>query len=248
MYATLKKLLQAVIELSPYRIVRLTSKNRFVAIEEMILQLRDRGYEPRRIVDGGANVGDFARFCRKVFPTARIDLIEPQPACHAVLEDLARAPGFTLHPVGIGKADGELVLAIDPQGVTTGAHILDVNCVGDTKPTVKIPVSTLDSILEEVPASDRTFLKLDLQGWEMESLKGAELVLGRIEVILCEVSFFAQAYEPPIDKLIQFLAGHGFALYDIASISARGRDNRARQGDFIFVRQNSPLFMDTAWA
>ena len=67
------------------------------------------------------------------------------------------------------------------------------------------------------------------------------------EVILTEVSFFAQAYEPPIATLISFLGDSEFQLYDIASLSGRSRDNRLHQGDFIFVRTGSQLLEDGHW-
>lgn len=66
-------------------------------------------------------------------------------------------------------------------------------------------------------------------------------------MIPCEVSFFAQAYEPSIEALVRFLDERGFALYDIAALAARRRDNRAHQGDLLFVRRDSPLMADTAW-
>ena len=33
----------------------------------------------------------------------------------------------------------------------------------------------------------------------------------------------------------------------LISLAARRRDNRAHQGDFLFVRCDSPLMADTAW-
>ena len=68
------------------------------------------------------------------------------------------------------------------------------------------------------------------------------------EVILTEVSFFAQAYEPPISQIISFLDARNFELYDIAALAARSRDGRARQGDFLFVRRDSRLMADTRWS
>lgn len=243
----MKQFLKNILARTPYRIVHASAKNRFGAIEEVIAQLRERGYSPRRIVDGGANVGDFAKFCRSLFPSAQIALIEPQPACQPALEALSTSPGFALHPVAIGSKKGELELAIDPEGVTTGAHIVAYANPTESNRRTSVPVETLDAMLGPLDQADRTFLKLDLQGWELEALRGAEQVLPTIEVILCEVSFFAQAYEPPIQDLIRHLAERGFVLYDIASITGRSRDNRARQGDFVFVRQDSALMQDKAW-
>lgn len=71
-------------------------------------------------------------------------------------------------------------------------------------------------------------LELDLPGFELHALRGAAASLLRFDVILTEVSFFSQAYEPTISNLIVFLFEHGFELYDIASLSARRRDDRPR--------------------
>ncbi|MBC7492270.1 MAG: FkbM family methyltransferase [Novosphingobium sp.] len=244
----IKRFAKAVLQRTPYRIQRARDLNRFSAIEESLASLAARGYAPRLIVDGGANVGDFTRAASAIFPAARIAMIEPQPACQQALTALAADPRYTLHPVALGQASGSLKLAIDPGAVSTGAHIAPEYEGQSPDNVVTIAVETLDSVLgEHLTAADRTLLKLDLQGWEMEAFLGAEASLPAIEVILTEVSFYKQAYEPDIEDLIAHLHARGFALYDVAAITCRPRDNRAKQGDFIFVRRDSALMADTAW-
>jgi len=243
----LKRTLKSILRHTPYRVIRARDANRFQAIEECLVSLAKRAFNPRRIVDGGANVGDFAKIAASIFGMATVHLVEPQPACHKALAQLTRDDRFRLHAVALGSEDAFIDLAIDPAGVTTGAHVLP-----DRKPSsggcVRVPVARLDTLLAaEIAKEDRCFLKLDLQGWELEALKGAAGILDRIEVILCEVSFYAQAYEPLIETLMNFLDKHDFALHDIAALAARRRDNRAHQGDFLFVRRDSPLMADTAW-
>ena len=233
---------------TPYRIIRARDANRFQAIEECLASLAKLGFSPRRIVDGRANVGDFARLASSIFPDATVHLVEPQPACCDTLAQLAQDKRFQLHTVALGAEDGFLDLAIDPAGVTTGAHILPDAVPPDDAVCTQVPVARLDTLLANgIGIDDRCLLKLDLQGWELEALNGAERILDRIEVILIEVSFFAQAYEPSIETLVHFLDERGFSLYDIASLAARKRDNRAHQGDFVFVHRGSQLMADTAW-
>ena len=244
----LKRTLKSLIRYTPYRVIRARDANRFQAIEECLVSLAKRGFRPRRIVDGGANVGEFAKLAASIFPAATVHLVEPQPACREALAKLARNNRFRLHAVALGAEDASIDLAIDPAGVTTGAHVLPDAKLPIGVGHVRVPVARLDTLLAaEIVTEDRCLLKLDLQGWELEALKGAERILDKIEVILTEVSFFAQAYEPSIEALVHFLDEHGFALYDIASLAARQRDNRAHQGDFVFVRRDSPLMADTAW-
>ena len=200
------------------------------------------------IVDGGANVGDFTRAASAIFPAARVAMIEPRPACQPALAALAADPRYTLHAVALGQAPGSLKLAIDPGSISTGAHIASEHDGQSTDNLVTIPVETLDAVLGEgLTPADRTLLKLDLQGWEMEAFLGAEASLPAIEVILTEVSFYRQAYEPQIEDLIAHLYARGFALYGIAAITCRPRYNRAKQGDLMFVRRDSALMADTKW-
>ena len=242
----LKRTLKSIIRFTPYRITKARDANRFQAIDECLTSLAMRGFDPRQIVDGGANVGEFAVRASLIFPEALVHLVEPQPACIEALAELALNDRFRLHTVALGRENGFINLAIDPNGVTTGAHIQPD---AEVNSGVEVPVARLDTVLaNEMGIDDRCLLKLDLQGWELEALRGAESIFESIEVILTEVSFFAQAYEPSIETLIRFLDDRGYALYDIASLAARLRDNRAHQGDFIFVRRNSPLMTDAAWA
>lgn len=248
----IKRFAKAILQRTPYRIQRARDLNRFSAIEESLASLKARGYAPRLIVDGGANVGDFTRAASAIFPAARIAMIEPQPACQPALGALAADPRYTLHPVALGRTAGRLKLAIDPAAVSTGAHIAPEYEGQSPDNLVTIPVETLDAILGAMRGgglspADRTLLKLDLQGWEMEAFLGAEASLPAIEVILTEVSFYKQAYEPDIEDLIAHLYARGFALHDVAAITCRPRDNRAKQGDFLFVRRDSALMADTAW-
>ena len=65
--------------------------------------------------------------------------------------------------------------------------------------------------------------------------------------MLTEVPFYAQSGIPLAAATIAFMSSVGFVLYDVASLSGRPRDNRLREGDVIFVRQDSQLLEDRRW-
>ena len=243
----MKSFIKSIIALTPYRVLRGPS-NRFQAFAEGFDLLRKMAYRPGVIIDGGAHMGDFARQAKAAFPEAAIHLIEPQRACRDALERLAATGGFVLHPYALvtpeERANRFIRLAAGDTP-STGAHILPA---GDEGHSEQAETATLDELFaEEIRVEQRVLLKLDLQGYELMALRGAAVVLRAIEVVLVEVSFFAQAYEPPIPALMRFLDDKGFELFDIASLSGRTRDNRLRQGDFIFVRRGSVLLADGRW-
>jgi FkbM family methyltransferase len=238
----MKKLIKSLMALTPYRIVRDHGANRFHAIEPCLRMLKARGFAPRVVIDCGAHVGSFSLTTRSIFAEATFHLIEPQPACGNALQAVCNAtPGFVFHDCALADRPGRVELAVMDEA-TAGAHIA---VSGEN--AVSVSAKTLDGLFSFVTPKDRAFLKLDLQGYELHALRGASRLLRSVEVVLTEVSFYAQAYEPPIAALVAFLSEHGFALYDIASLASRARDGRPRQGDFVFVRNGSPLAADTRW-
>ena len=236
--------IKKLVALTPYRISR-AAANRFEEIHHCLRHIQQLGFEPLSIVDAGAHLGSFSLSAHKIFPNARIHMIEPQPACHAGLEVLQEAHGFELHKVALADRPGqaELVFGGMPD---TGAH-LGGRVQGEEK-SVTITTATLDDLLvSEIGARDRTLLKLDLQGHELKALQGASKLLPRIEMVIAEVSFFQQEDEPKIPELIRFFDERGFDLFDVAGLAGRTRDGRLRQGDFLFVQRGSRLWNDKSW-
>jgi FkbM family methyltransferase len=240
----LKDALKAVISLTPYRIVRAQRPvPRYQAIPETLKLLKSFGYEPKVVIDGGANVGLFAKTAAQIFPDADIHMIEPQPGCHPVLRTL-EGGRFELHPVALVSPEAAIdgyVTMESAEARSTGAH---VSTLGRTR----VAAATLDQRLaDRVGPDDRALLKMDLQGHELEALRGAEKLLPAIEVILCEVTFIEFDQTPRIAALMRFLDERGFGFFDIAALAGRGRDNRLAQGDFIFVNRRSPIAADKSW-
>jgi FkbM family methyltransferase len=70
--------------------------------------------------------------------------------------------------------------------ISTGAFV-----VGSAEPysaDVNAPATTLDGLFAVlVQSGDRALLKLDIEGHEIEALRGATSVLDRVEVVVSEV-------------------------------------------------------------
>jgi FkbM family methyltransferase len=237
----MKRFVKSLMERTPYRIVRDHGANRFNAIEPCLRMMKARGYAPRIVIDGGAHVGSFSLAAQSIFPDAIFHLVEPQPACRETLHALCAEEGFIFHECALAERPGRIDMTATAEP-STGVHV-----ASGREDAVSVAAQTLDALFDSVTREDRALLKLDLQGYELHALKGGTTFLRSAEAILTEVSFYAQAYEPPIASLVSFLNDGGFQLYDIASLGGRARDNRPRQGDFIFVRNGSQLLQDGAW-
>jgi FkbM family methyltransferase len=232
---------------TPFRVVRRGLGHRFQAIDDLLANIKARGYVPAVVIDGGANIGDFARLARRTWTQAWIIMVEPQPACEPALRALAADGGFEVVMAALGREPGVLRFAATADTTSTGAHVIDRDGDADTV-AIEVPVTTLAGLIDRYADVGPIFLKLDLQGYELHALHGAGSALDHVDAVLTEASFYAQAYEPSIDALISFLNDRGFDLHDIGALAGRPRDGRARQADLLFVRRDARLAMDTSWA
>jgi FkbM family methyltransferase len=225
--------------------------NRFEAMEVALNQLKARAYAPKTIIDGGANVGRWTEMAHRVFPGATHFMIEPQPACQPLLQAAAsRIPraqvmNFALVQPGI---DSVMMAGSGPDSTAEGAWIptKDQGSVQGQR----VPATTLDALFPNgVPTENRTFLKLDLDGYEYRALTGAERLLSGVEVIVSEVHFYDinHAGQEHFSDLVSLLRPKGFIVYDFARLLGRRRDSRLYLGDVVFVRENSPLAEDVSW-
>ena len=101
--------------------------------------------------------------------------------------------------------------------------------------TEEVDVDTLDRLFAETELQGPVLLKLDVQGFELEALKGAGNLLSRVDAVLTEASF-VPFYEGQalFDDLNAWLNDAGFRLVAGALSSQHG--GRWEQGDFLYER------------
>jgi len=220
--------------------------NRFDAMAETLAMLKARGYAPRLVIDIGANVGDWTALAAPIFPGARFHLVEPQRACAETLKRFA-PPRFTVHNVAVtspGVATVRMIGAEAADG-SSGAFVAREHERSSIEAAFQ--ATTLDELLaRELRIGDRTLLKLDIEGHELEALAGGRETLRLAEVVVCEARFFdlEGSGRPTFGDVVHFMRERSFELYDVAALGSRNRDLRLRTGDVIFVRGDSPLAAD----
>lgn len=188
-------------------------------------------FKPGGIIDIGANVGDWARFASKIFDCP-IHMVEAQPE----LEPDLRETGF---PYTITLLGSEARPAVPFYLSGTGSSVLK-EMTGFEKGRTVLPMRRLDDLGLEL--STPLLLKMDVQGFELEVLKGAPETLKRTEVILSEISLIPYNEGAPLmHEVIAYLAERDFLPYDICGGWRRESDRALAQTDIIFVRRDSDL-------
>lgn len=211
-------------------------------------RLARQGFEPALIFDVGAYVGDFARTCRTVWPGARIACFEPQDRARAHVERMAVADGnVRVHSVLLGSEEQEAVVLHEGE---TASSVLAEHADPDHFAAVEHPMMTVDSVVEmDYDGRAPDLLKLDVQGYELEVLKGAGRSLSNVQALLAEVNLLdIHVGVPLLADLTAWLDAHGFVAYDICGLTRRPLDDALWQADLVFVPKDGPLRRDKRWA
>jgi FkbM family methyltransferase len=214
--------------------------------ETRMAHLKRCGFYPAAVLDVGAYSGEWTRALIRLFPSARVLMIEPQETKSGELALLCSShPRLELATVLVGpEATGGVVFY---ESDTASSVLEDAN--HDNLPTKLLRMTTLDILVDERQFPSPDFIKLDVQGYEIEVLRGAEQTLKSTQVVLMEVNLIGLYKGAPLlDETVRYMADRGFRLYDIGTFFRRPYDNALWQMDAVFVKTSSPLIASTRWS
>ncbi|WP_218124167.1 FkbM family methyltransferase [Chitinophaga filiformis] len=160
-------------------------------------------------VDVGANVGGYT-----VLASAHVEAetiaIEPAPSTYAKLQANIRINDMCdrVHALNIALGSTAGVVNFTTSLDTTN-HVVVGNEAADT---VEISIDTLDNVLEH---QSPILLKIDVEGFETEVLKGAKETLQNesLKGIIIELNGLSERYGVENRKNHEALLGYGFLPY-----------------------------------
>jgi FkbM family methyltransferase len=166
------------------------------------------------VVDVGANVGLYTLFMAGlVGPGGRVIAFEPDPDLAALLRDNCAANGAAnveAHPAALGSSADRLIL--HRLTLNSGENHLGSQGRSAFRRPVEVDVAAFDSLL---PGVRPDFVKVDVQGWELNVLRGMEATLRESEALVY-LEFWPdglrRAGSAPGD-LFSFVRGLGLNFY-----------------------------------
>ncbi|HTL70044.1 MAG TPA: FkbM family methyltransferase [Candidatus Eisenbacteria bacterium] len=134
------------------------------------------------ILDVGANSGQYLSVLKALYPGARVHCFEPFAASASFLEELAGVNGWKDVKVNaclVGASEGSTRVHYSNPG-ESGATAVAARAVrlGFMK-SEYVPQVTLDAYAEREGLAQAALAKIDVEGGELEVLKGAERFLSR---------------------------------------------------------------------
>jgi FkbM family methyltransferase len=175
-------------------------------------------------IDVGANVGAISlSLCDRVGPTGHVYCFEPGPPfLERLRANFALNPTLleraSLHAVGLSDREMELLWSQDPDHPWNGGFIPH-----ETK--VKLPVVTLDSFVSENAVPRVDFIKIDVEGMELDVLAGAAKTLAQFhpKILVETLMDFEPAEGRKIRKELEaLLRDHGYELYEVTPEGRQG--------------------------
>ena len=197
------------------------------------------------VLDGGANVGQYARRLRAAGYRGRIVSFEPLSTAFSALRAAAEADAlWDCHRLALGTDDASVVLNVSANAWSSSLlpiTDLHVHAAPGAAYTISETVQSarLDSLVERLRLGGHsTLLKLDVQGAEMSALCGARSFLPEVRLLEVELSV-EPLYEgqPPYRVVLAFLDHEGYELAAVREEFVDPGSGRLLQFNAILERQ-----------
>ena len=162
----------------------------------------------KTLIDVGSNKGQFSLIARKFFPNIKIHSFEPQIDILSMQKKILGTKNINYYNFTLGSEEKEAELYVTKRKDSSSVlkPILTKNRNYITKEIKKTSIKRLDDLPNFKNIERPSVMKLDVQGYEFEVLKGAENILEYIDYVITEVSLM-EVYEnqTSANKLIKFL-------------------------------------------
>lgn len=195
----------------------------------------------RTIIDIGANTGQFATMIHRVCPLAKIISFEPLKDCFKELQsNLGGLPNVDVCNFALGDDDG--AVEINRSNFRPSSSVLEMGdlhkrdwpeSVAHSKELIQM--RRLDGVLSNDRLAPELLVKIDVQGYELNVIRGGRRVLSRTSVAVIEVSF-RELYEgqPLFEDINRAMTDLGFRYIGNVEQYASKIDGQILFADAIF--------------
>lgn len=177
--------------------------------EKGLLRILDKLVKPGDIVvDAGANIGLISIFCAlRAGQSGMVLSFEPHPETYPILQKNIAINGISqikAYKKALGSASGTAKIYSNLQINRGAASLVEFR---EDSPSFDIEVDSLDEVLKQQKISHVDLIKIDVEGFEMEVLKGAEGILSRENgpILVVECSNTRNNFNYSMEELFDFL-------------------------------------------
>jgi FkbM family methyltransferase len=183
----------------------------------------------RVIYDIGANVGTWTLLAKAILPGAEVHAFEPLDKHRTGFSaNVAGLERVSLHGIALGAESKPALLHVmdfsDASSILPSAEANRLHFGTVEVGHVAVELHRLDDYRATRGLPWPDLVKLDVQGYELEALKGGIECLKSAKAVLTEVSF-AEFYkgQPTFEDVVRFMADNGFRLHAVSATTPVGK-------------------------
>jgi len=202
----------------------------------------------RFVVDVGGHTGGFSKFCLTLFPDAVVSCFEPLVQLRPELESLAREnKNFQPHLFALGATKGIATFYESEQTQSSSLKAMSDSHKfywprSASLKEQRVEVRRLDDLAFWDRFGYGWLLKIDVQGAELDVLRGAPISLrDYVAAIIIEVCFLdLYSGQPKIYDILGFLEPLGFEFRDIVHESRDALTGKLLYIDALLIKKAPP--------
>ena len=190
------------------------------------------------LIDVGSNKGQFSAILRNFYPQVSIHSFEPQIDELNIQKKLLGSSNINYYAFALGHENKNMLFNITKRKDSSSLldPLLKNNKIYSENKKINVSVKKLDTVLNINKLTKPILLKLDVQGFELKALIGAQSVLDNVDYIISEISFL-DVYKNQVnaDDLIKYLKSKNFDIHKRTNLTKLNGNNF--QEDVLFVKK-----------
>jgi FkbM family methyltransferase len=146
---------------------------------------------PGSFIDIGANVGLYLIWLKSIDESRDYIGFEPNPACYFYLQELIRCNGFSsasAYPLALSDCRAQRTFHARRLGDKMGSLLADHRIEKDRPFSFNVITEPGDPVIEELSPPAISAIKIDVEGFELEVLRGLKgTLMQHRPLVICEV-------------------------------------------------------------
>lgn len=207
----------------------------FMALVRKFAKIVKCGFNPKQVMDVGASKGEWTKSILSLYPDAKFLMVEANDYFESLLKEIEQTYEIAMISDKVSP-NAEFYIG---EGDSAGSSMHRENSIHPFHKIVR-PSHTIDELAKKHNWKP-DLLKIDIQGSELQALRGASQVLKTASIVFIEAPIhnFNQG-AASFRQLSALLNRAGFELYDMYGFNHIG--HFMIQFDAVYVRKTSPLW------
>lgn len=187
-------------------------------LETFFSNIKISGLNPKVIFDIGSHTGSWTRNFLKYFDKTQCHLFEPQIELHKHCADLSCNENIYIHGLGVGATSGKKAFTyVDRKDSCTFS--IDENEAKEKGFRQEfLEVISLNDFVSKMHTPIPEIIKIDAECLDLEVLKGATDLLGKVEVILVECAVGDPNLQNEIYSVINFMYKNNYRIFEVTDM------------------------------